>query len=322
MPLDHKKRVLVVHYSQTGQLSRLVSSVVAPLREAPGIEVKFVNLETKNAYPFPWSFFSFFDVFPEAVYLDPPELKNIGLREDEKFDLILLAYQVWFLAPSLPVTAFLKSEIAEKVLRDTPVVTLIGCRNMWAMAQETVKQLLAACGAKLVDNVVLVDQGSNLASFVTTPRWLLTGKKDAFWWFPPAGIADEQIAEASRFGLAMREGLAADKEKTGLPMLSGLRAVTADVGLIKSEKTGYRSFRIWGRLIRMFGAPGDPKRKPVLLIYVVFLLVLIITVVPVNMAIKRLLASRFREKHQAMKEYYELPSGSGEERMDEFQCQN
>ncbi len=318
MSINNKKSVLVVHYSQTGQLSRLVASVVAPLLAADGIEVKSINLETKIPYPFPWSFLSFFDVFPEAIYLDPPELKKFELYEGEKFDLIIVAYQVWFLAPSLPITAFLKNRTARNVLQDTPVVTLIGCRNMWAMAHETVKQLLAEAHAKLIDNVVLVDQGSNLASFITTPRWLLTGKKGSFWWFPPAGIADEQIKRASRFGMAIRDGLVTGQEKMGTPMLTGLQAVTADVALIKSEKAGYRSFRIWGRLIRTLGVAGNPKRKPVLLLYIVFLVVLIITVVPVNMVIKRLSASLFKEKQRSIKEYYELPSGSGVERMDEF----
>lgn len=79
--------------------------------------------------------------------------------------------------PSQPITAFLQSEQAKKVLKDTPVITLIGCRNMWLMAQEKVKKLLAESEAKLIGNVVKVDQSNDWASFITTPLWMLTGKK-------------------------------------------------------------------------------------------------------------------------------------------------
>lgn len=63
------------------------------------------------------------------------------------------------------------------MLKDTPVITLIGCRNMWLMVQEKVKKLLAESEAKLIGNVVKVDQSNDWASFITTPLWMLTGKK-------------------------------------------------------------------------------------------------------------------------------------------------
>ena len=191
---------------------------------------------------------------------------------------------------------------------------------MWAMAQETVKKLLTGMNARLLDNVVLTDQGSSMASFVTTPHWLLTGKKDAFWKFPPAGIADEEMQKACRFGMALLEGINNDREKNNEPILSGLKAVTADISLIKSEKIGYRSFRIWGKLIRKVGQPGDPRRKPVLIIYIAFLVLMIVTVVPVNMLLKRILAKFSRRKQEAMKQYFEQPSGSGDKRMNQFKC--
>ncbi len=48
---------------------------------------------------------------------------------------------------------------------------------MWIMAQEKVKVLLKELEATLIDNVVLIDKGSSLETFITTPRWMLTGKK-------------------------------------------------------------------------------------------------------------------------------------------------
>ncbi len=315
------KKVLVVQYSQTGQLSRIVSSISNPLIDSDAVEVTTVTIEPVQAYPFPWDFFSFFDVFPESVYLDSPAIKDIDIGADDDFDLIILAYQVWFLSPSLPVTAFLKSETGHKLLKGKPVITVIGCRNMWAMAQQTMKTLLHEVGARLIDNIALVDQGSALASFVTTPRWLFTGNKDAFSGFPAAGVSEQDIRQAGRFGFAIIKGLASDQEKTGQPLLYGLQAVKADSGLIQSEKVGYRSFRIWGKLLRKVGKPGTAARKPVLVIYLIFLILMIVTVVPVNMLLKRILAPLLKKKQAQVQMQYELPSGSGIDRMDEFECQ-
>jgi hypothetical protein len=314
------RKVLVIQYSQTGQLSRVVESICEPLARSKDVELVTETLVPLNPYPYPWSFFGFLDVFPECVALDAPDNKPLSIDIEEDFDLVILAYQVWFLAPSLPVTAFLKSESGKRLLHGKPVVTVIGCRNMWSQAQETVKQLLKDSGAKLIDNIVLTDQGSALASFITTPRWLLTGKKDAFWKFPPAGISQLDIDRACRFGHALAQGLSKTGEKIDAPLLTGLQAVTADLSHIQSEKAGIRSFTIWGKLLRKVGRAGDSRRKPILLLYLVFLVTLIISVVPLTMLLKKMMSPLLVGKYLKMKHYYELPSGSGSERMKYFDC--
>jgi hypothetical protein len=62
------KRVLVVHYSQTGQLSEILRSTVAPLEAAPDVEVSWLPIEPVTPYPFPWPAGFFFNTFPETVY--------------------------------------------------------------------------------------------------------------------------------------------------------------------------------------------------------------------------------------------------------------
>ena len=59
-----------------------------------------------------------------------------------------------------------------------------------------------------------------------------------------------------------------------------------DVKLIKSEQIATKSFTIWGKLIRSIGEPENLWRKPVVMLYVVFLLIIILTVVPINMIIQ------------------------------------
>lgn len=270
------------------------------------------------AYPFPWPFFQFFDAFPEAAHLIAPKLEPLTLTGEEDFDLVILFYQVWFLAPSLPVTAFLQHPLAARLLKDKPVITVIACRNMWLMAHQKMKRMLTGLGARLIDNVVLSDQGNVFATFITTPRWLLTGRQTGFLGCPPAGIAPQEILRARRFGLAIEEALVADAEKRDAPLLSGLKAVEADPKLYLSEKAGTRSFYLWGKLLRAAGVPGQWSRKPVLFIYVIFLVLLIVTVVPVSLALQALIRPLLREQLARMKHEFELPSGSGTERMSNY----
>ena len=56
----------------------------------------------------------FLDAFPESAHMVPPELEPLTLSGDEAFDLVILPYQVWYLAPSQPITAFLQQDIDER----------------------------------------------------------------------------------------------------------------------------------------------------------------------------------------------------------------
>ena len=312
------KRILVLYYSQTGQLTRATQSFMAPLAQRADVEIIWQNLQPEQPYPFPWGFFSFLDVFPESVYLDPPRLKPLSFESDSGFDLVVLAYQVWFLSPSPPIVAFLKSPAA-RVLNDTPVITFIACRNMWLTAQEKVKMLLSAAGARLIDNAVLVDQGPPWATFVTTPRWLLTGKKDGFWGiFPPAGVSEAEIAGAARFGRAIADSLHLLQSGTVPSLLAGLGAVHVNPGYIVGERIAHRSFLVWGRLLRRIGPPGSGSRKAVLLLYVMFLVTMILTVVPLGIIVRAVLRPLLRKRMDAEVVQLELPSGSATDRLGRY----
>jgi hypothetical protein len=311
-------RILVLHYSQTGQLTRAVQSMLSPLAHRPDVEIVWQNLEPVEPFPFPWGFFRFFDTFPECVHLDPPPIRPVTFGPGARFDLVVLSYQVWFLSPSLPVTAFLKSEAAQ-VLRDTPVITFIACRNMWLSAQEKMKGLLRDLGARHIDNVVLVDQGPPWATFITTPRWVLTGKKNGFWGiFPPAGVSAAEITAAARFGRALADALPLLQSARG-PLLSGLGAVKVIPGYITGEKIAHRSFRLWGKLLRAIGKPGNPLRRLVLVVYIVFLVAMILTVMPVSIMMRALLRPLLRKRLEAEVGRLEAPSGSSTERLAQYQ---
>ncbi len=301
------KKVLVLYYSQSGQLRDVIDNIVTPLEKSAAIECHCRAIKPVRPYPYPWPFYTFFDAFPEAVHLDGCSVEEMELEAD--YDLIVLGYTVWFLSPAIPVTGFLQSVQAQTLFRGKPVVTVIACRDMWLQAQEKMKGLLEGLGARLLDNVVLIDQGKSLYTFVTTPRWLLTGKKDAFAGFPAAGIAPAEISAASRFGERLVVALADDCELSEGPMLGKLNAVNVNGKLIASEKIAQRSFMIWSRLIKKAGSAGSCGRKIVITIYVVFLLFMVLSVVPLNMLLRKLIYPFRKEAIDRAVAGYELPSG-------------
>lgn len=311
--------ILIVYYSQSGQLERVAKVIAAPLEADEDVNVDYLRLEPDPDYPFPWGFFSFLDAFPESVHLVPPRLKPFRLRPDTRYDAIIVAYTVWFLSPAPPITAFLLSPEGRKLLNMTPVITVTACRNMWLMAHEQVKRLLADAGAKHCDHVALTDQGASLATFFTTPRWMFTGRQDRWLGvFPRAGISDRDIADSRRFGHAIDKALHGGELNGSHSVLSGLGAVRVDDRLLPSERIGRRSFLVWGRLLMILGGPGSFVRKPALMVYAVFLVTMILVVVPPGMFIRMLLRPLRRERIQQERLYYELPSGSGTDRIIEF----
>jgi len=190
------KKVLVLHYSQTGQLTKVLEALCAPLIAA-GVQVVQLPIVPVTPYPFPWTRMGFFGVFPESVNGDPVPLVPANIPT-EKYDLIILGYTIWFLNPSIPVNSFLK-QVGPALFRDTPVLTVIGARNMWVHAQQKVRAMITALGGTPVGNIVAEDRSSNLVSLVTIIRWMFWGKKEAFFLFPPAGIRDGDIAANVRF---------------------------------------------------------------------------------------------------------------------------
>lgn len=311
------KNVLVVNYSQTGQLAQITAQLVEPLRAA-GHRVHLETLVPEAAYPWPWPIIDFVDAFPECVQLDAPPLKPLSIAADTPFDLVILTYQVWYLSPALPMTAFLHSPAGRQLIHGKPIVTLVACRNMWLSAQQTMQRLIGEAGGQLRDHLAFTDQGHPLATFITTPRWVLTGRRDRFLGLPAAGVAAEEIRQASRFGRALADALERDEEKSAAPMLAGLRAVTVNARLALSERAGQRAFRVWSKLIRAFGKRGQWRRRPILLIFTLYLITLVLTVVPLSLLLQWLFSPLLKPRLERLKTELEQPSGSQEYNLEKY----
>ena len=92
-------------------------------------------------------------------------------------------------------------------------------------------------------------------------------------------------------------------------MLQGTGAVNVNGKLIATERIAHRSFLIWSKLIKKAGAPNSRGRNVVITVYAIFLLTLVLTVVPLNMLIRKLIYPLRKKAIDDAVAYYELPSG-------------
>lgn len=255
-----KKRILILYYTQTGQQRAILESLASPL-SAAGHDVHYENIQPVEAYPFPWSAYQFFNAFPETFHQKTLALKPPGEKAYESYDLVILGYQPWFLTPSRPVSSFLQSDEGKRILNNKNVITVLGCRNMWLGAQEKVKRHLQNAGAHLKGHIALVDTSGNLVSLITILRWMLGGKKEAFLFFPPAGVAETDIRNAARFGKTIEQALAAGDYGGLQEKLLSQGAIDVKPSLVLLEKRGQKGFSVWSRFIASGGSLHSTGRK-------------------------------------------------------------
>jgi hypothetical protein len=273
------KKVLAIYYSQTGQQASIMEKVLSPLR-VPGVTVETVQFEMKERFGFPWSSASFFDAMPESVMMKPAAIETPNWRE-QQYDLIILGYQPWFLSPSIPANSIVQDPAFRKLLRDTPVITVIGARNMWLNAQEKMKGLLAAAGAKLVGNIAEVDHHSNPVSAITILYWMFSGRKDRMWGiFPEPGVSQQEIDKGALYGGLILDALRKNDFGSLQPALAAAGAVIPKPSLMFVEHRAGKLFPIWANLV-----VKKKNRKAWLVVFKYYLIFALFILAPILLTI-------------------------------------
>ena len=273
------KNVLVIYYSQSGQLESIARNIAKPFLNSEEINLTFHEIQLEKPFPFPWNKDSFFDAFPESFLQIPTALKPVPEEIlNTKFDLVLFHYQVWYLSPSIPINSFLKSDDAKKILNHTPVITISGSRNMWIIAQEKIKVLLRKANANLVGNVALVDRVGNLISVITIVEWMFSGvKKKYLGIFPLPGVSEKDIQESSKFGEIMLDTLQKNNLAQLQPKLVNAGAVKISSYLVTVDKTANKIFNKWSNIIYK----NQKNRKQLLKVFNVYLFLAIWLISPI-----------------------------------------
>ncbi len=273
------KKILVIYYTQSGQLEDILNNFTAPLIEA-GNTVEKVRVHVANDYPFPWNGKAFFSVMPDCVLSVPTELEFFQLKET-KYDLIILGYQAWFLSPGIPTNSILHHPAVKAVLKDTPVVTITGARNMWISAMERIKITLKTTEAKLVGSIALVDKHHNFISFITIFYWMFKGKKGRWLGiFPTPGVAEADIANTSNYGKTVQKYLSGPSFEGLQDELKEQKAIEVKYNLMFIESKASKIFAIWANII-----VKKKKRGPWLVAFKYYLLIALFIAAPIILTV-------------------------------------
>lgn len=299
------KKVLVVYYSQTGQLKSALDALVKPFVGLEGVEIYWEEIKPINPFPFPWPTVDFFDVMPECIADKPIAIQPLKYA-DQKFDLIILGWSPWFLSPSLPMIGLFHDSKAKELFNSTPVVAITACRNMWIGGMEKVKAKLHGFGANLVGNIVLEDRQPNLISLMTVIGWLIKGKREKYWGFlPKAGVSEEEINGATKYGEAVKDALLNNTFKRLQLKLISMGAIKVKPNLMLLELRGAKIFKIWERFIASKGGPGSKSRRPRVVLYSWLLPIGIFVLSPIFTLIAKIIALLFSKKINPMISYYQ-----------------
>lgn len=299
------KNVLIIYYTQTGQLSSAVKATLSPLENDPEVTLHYELLRPAKAFPYPWSYMEFFDVFPETVHGIPCELQPFTFDQEINYDLVVLAYQPWFLSICVPVNSFLQSSAAQKVLNGRPIVTVIACRNMWLSAQEKMKAQLLGLNADLVGNITFVDKSANLISLITVLAFVLGGVKDKFLGiFPKYGVNENDLKTAPSYGLPVLKSLKSGNYQHLQLELVAAGAITIRPNLMIMEGRGKVLFPHYANYISKKGASGNPKRRTRVRIFGIVLPIGILILSPIITIISRLAPLIAPKKMQKEIDYF------------------
>lgn len=255
------KKILIAYYTQSGQIKEIIDQYISVFDNDENYQIYYHRIMPVNDFSYPWSDDSFYDVFPESVLEKGCELNPMPQELIQDYDMIILGLQVWYLSPSIPITAFLQSHDFKTIASNTSVVTINGCRNMWFMSQQSVKNYLSAVGAIYQGHIVLFDKVNNLLSVISIIHWAYTGKKEKKWGIiPMPGISKEDIQSAKQYGSLLKEYWQSNRLDQLQQAYIENNGVIVLPHLMSMEHKAKRIFKIWTHFI-LKGEKISPKQR-------------------------------------------------------------
>lgn len=299
------KHILIIYYSQTGQAKAALDATLMPFAINAEYVLHYQLIKPKNKFPYPWKYIEFFDAFPETVHGVACELEPLEINESITYDLIVIAYQPWFLSVCIPINSFLQTEQAKRMFQNKPVVTIINCRNMWLGAQEKMKQSLLNLKSNLVGNITFVDRSANLVSLITVLAFVLKGKKEKYLGiFPKYGVTDKDILKAPEYGKIILKNLENSQLQNIQPELKLAGALDIRGNIMLMEGRGRVLFPLYANFISKKGTSGSAERRTRVRIFGIVLPAGILILSPIITVISRLAPILAKKKFEKEFDYY------------------
>ena len=161
------------------------------------------------------------------------------------------------------------------------------------------KVYLKNLDAKLVGNIALVDRRDNYTSVLTILRWMTTGQKEKSGILPAAGVSNDEINGAGKYGMIIENHFKNNNLGNLQTELVKKGAVEIRAFLVRVEKVGNKIFTIWSNLI----IKKKEKRPMLIKFFKIYLMAAIWIISPIVLIFHILLAPILWTKRQKQKKY-------------------
>ena len=153
MRATHKKRVLFICYSLSGQTNGLLLRLAAGMDEE-GVEVVIERLRPLKPIRFPLgSTRTTIAMMLITFFRNLVPIAPLSEKTKEQYDLIILAGPTWSYHPSGPILSLLKFD-GKRLFPNQTVLPVISCRGYWRMHWWGLKTLLKKSGATVSNMIV------------------------------------------------------------------------------------------------------------------------------------------------------------------------
>lgn len=294
------KKILMIYYSQSGQLDDIADNFLLPFDASIVDRVKIFPVKP---FPFPWTGKAFFDAMPESVLEEKAELLPVKYSSDS-YDLIIVGYQPWYLSPSIPATTLFKDEKFLSLIKDKPVVTVIGSRNMWINSQESIKEHIRKAGGTLIANIPLIDRNNNFISALTILYWMLSGKKEKYKnILPVPGISEKDIKNSYLYGEIIYKAFCENNYDRLQKKILDLNLISIGTDILFIEMRAKKIFRKFAVLIKKKGAT-QRKRALGIKLFKYYLVIALFFVAPIVLLFYTIFFRPFQGKYLKRKKQY------------------
>jgi hypothetical protein len=216
------RRVLIVYYTLTQQ-TRLISETIAETLTAHGIAVDFLPIEFNDPrYPLSVPLRPFWrrllGMIVPQVMQSSGSIAIDSARLTPPYDLICIGSPTWWLHPAMPITSFLRSDDAGRLLDGVPFAVFAVCRKFWWNNLRLVRSRAKKRGGKFTIGAGFCFQGGQVRSMLSFLNFLQTGEnRSRFWGFEiyPFGVPAEGLERAREFANRLAEIVASGHREDG-----------------------------------------------------------------------------------------------------------
>ncbi len=214
MRATHKKRVLFICYSLSGQTNGLLLHLAAGMEEE-GVEVVIERLRPLKPIRFPLgSTRTTIAMMLITFFRNLVPIAPLSEKTKEQYDLIILAGPTWSYHPSGPILSLLKFD-GKRLFPNQTVLPVISCRGYWRMHWLGLRQLLKKYSARVPNKIVFSHPSKEpwrtLGVFLKLAGKNPERSKFMGKFYPKYGHTSDQHEEAFRFGKMIGNALTEDQ---------------------------------------------------------------------------------------------------------------